>query len=293
MVIGKVRTGDDEIDIRMMYSDDFEETMPQLENLMLTSASGAKVPLGAVAEIAIGEATVSINRIDQARTVQVQADISDRDLGSVNKDIETMLKGMALPDGYTYEIGGQAKDMAESFGDLLLAMLLAVVLIYMVMAAQFESLFHPFIIMFSLPPTIVGVVFGMLVTGNRISVPALIGVIMLIGIVVNNAIVLIDYVNTLRRRGLERNKAIMQAGPVRLRPILMTTITTVLALLPMAFGSGDGAESWKPLAVVGTFGLTLSTLVTLLLVPVVYTLFDDLGKKIVVWLTSFRLIKRA
>lgn len=293
MVIGKVRTGDDEIDIRMMYADDFEETMPQLENLMLTSASGAKVPLGAVAEIAIGEAPVSINRIDQARTVQVQADISDRDLGSVNKDIEALLKGMALPDGYTYEIGGQAKDMAESFGDLLLAMLLAVVLIYMVMAAQFESLFHPFIIMFSLPPTIVGVVFGMLVTGNRLSVPALIGVIMLIGIVVNNAIVLIDYVNTLRRRGLERNEAILQAGPVRLRPILMTTITTVLALLPMAFGSGDGAESWKPLAVVVTFGLTLSTLVTLLLVPVVYTLFDDLGKKIVVWLTSFKLFKRA
>lgn len=290
-IVGKVRTGDDEIDIRMLYPDDFAETMPQLESLMLTSSTGAKVSLGAVSEITISEAPTAISRIDQARMVQVQADITGRDLGSINKDIEAVLQEMALPNGYSYEIGGQAEDMAEAFGDLFLAMLLAVVLIYMVMAAQFESLFHPFIIMFSLPPTIVGVVFGLLLTGHRLSVPALIGIIMLIGIVVNNAIVLIDYVNTLRRRGLERNEALLEAGPIRLRPILMTTITTVLALLPMAFGSGDGSEAWKPLAVVVTFGLTLSTLVTLLLVPVVYTLFDDLGRKIVGRLSSIKLFK--
>lgn len=293
MVIGKVRTGDDEIDIRLMYPEDFEVTIPQLENLMLISATGAKVPLGSVAEVELSDAPTNINRIDQARTVQVQADIVGRDLNSVNKDIETMLNGMAFPEGYTYDLGGQAEDMAESFSDLFLAMLLAVVLVYMVMAAQFESLFHPFIIMFSLPPTIVGVVLGLLVTGHRVSVTALIGAIMLIGIVVNNAIVLVDYINTLRRRGLARNDAIMQAGPIRLRPILMTTITTVLALLPIAFGAGEGSEAMKPMAVVVSFGLTLSTLVTLLLVPVVYTLFDDLGKKIRNRILGIKLFKNA
>jgi len=279
-VVGRVRTGDDEIDIRLMYGDDFEETPAQLENLMLVSQTGARVALETVADITVKQAPVSISRSDQAREVRVSADVAGRDLGSVNSDIQAQLDRLALPDGYTAELGGQAEDMAESFGDLGLAMLLAIVLVYMVMAAQFESLFHPFIIMFSLPPTLVGVVLGLLVTGHHISVPALIGAIMLMGIVVNNAIVLIDYVNTLRKRGMERNEAITAAGPVRLRPILMTTLTTVLALLPLAFGSGEGAEGWAPLAVVVAFGLTLSTLITLVLVPVGYTIFDDLGNKL-------------
>lgn len=279
-VVGKVRTGDDEIDVRLMYADDFEETPSQLENLMIASPTGAKVALRSVADISVKEAPSTINRQDQTRTVSISADITGRDLGSINKDIEAEMAQLALPDGYSYELGGQAQDMAESFSDLGLAMLLSIILVYMVMAAQFESLFHPFIIMFSLPPTLVGVVIGLLLTGNRLSVPALIGAIMLIGIVVNNAIVLIDYVNTLRRRGMERNEAVLTAGPVRLRPILMTTMTTVLALLPLAFGSGEGSEGWTPLAVVVSFGLTFSTLITLLLVPVVYTIFDDLGKKI-------------
>jgi len=279
-VVGRVRTGDDEIDIRLMYGDDFEETPVQLENLMLVSQTGSRVALDTVADITVEQAPVSISRSNQAREVRVSADIAGRDLGSINSDIQAQLDRMALPDGYTAELGGQAEDMAEAFGDLGLAILLAIVLVYMVMAAQFESLFHPFVIMFSLPPTLVGVVLGLLLTGHHISVPVLIGFIMLIGIVVNNAIVLIDYVNTLRKRGLERNEAVTAAGPVRLRPILMTTLTTVLALLPLAFGSGEGAEGWAPLAVVVAFGLTLSTMITLVLIPVVYTIFDDLGQKI-------------
>ncbi|MBO8138016.1 MAG: efflux RND transporter permease subunit [Desulfotomaculum sp.] len=287
-VVSRVRTGDDEIDIRLMYPDDFKETPGQLADLMITSPTGARVALESVADITIEEAPTRIIRSDQVREVTVSAEVSGRDLGSVNQEIESLLEKMAFPDGYDYEIGGQAEDMAESFGDLSLAMLLAVVLVYMVMAAQFESLFHPFIIMFSLPPTIVGVVLGLLITGHRFSVTALIGAIMLVGIVVNNAIVLVDYINTLRRRGLERNEAIMKAGPIRLRPILMTTMTTVLALLPLAFGKGEGSEGWAPLAVVVAFGLTLSTLITLVLVPVVYTIFDDLGKKIIEIAGRFR-----
>ncbi len=170
--------------------------------------------------------------------------------------------------------------MNESFSSLGIALILAIVLVFMVMAAQFESLFQPFIIMFSLPPTFIGAVIGLGLTGTRLNIMSLIGGIMLVGIVLNNAIVLVDYINTLRKRGVERNEAILQAGPIRLRPILMTTLCTVGALMPMAVGGGSGNEIMKPMAIVIAFGLTFSTLITLVLVPVVYTIFDDLGDKI-------------
>jgi HAE1 family hydrophobic/amphiphilic exporter-1 len=193
----------------------------------------------------------------------------------VTSEIKQKLEGLKLPDGYFVKIGGETEEMAESFVSLGLAILLAIVLVYMVMASQFESLFHPFIIMFSIPPTFIGVVLGLILTRQSLSVYALMGYIMLIGIVVNNAIVLIDYINTLRREGMERTEAILKAGPIRLRPILMTTLTTVLAIIPLAFGGGEGNEGMAPLAIVVAFGLTFSTLITLVLVPVVYTLFED------------------
>lgn len=186
---------------------------------------------------------------------------------------------MSLPQGYTIDFSGEQENMNESFSALGTALILAIVLVFMVMAAQFESLFQPFIIMFSLPPTFIGVVIGLGLTGTRLSVMSLIGVIMLVGIVLNNAIVLVDYINTLRKRGVERNEAILQAGPIRLRPILMTALCTVLALLPLALGGGSGNEMMKPMAIVIVFGLTFSTLITLVLVPVVYAIFDDLGNR--------------
>jgi HAE1 family hydrophobic/amphiphilic exporter-1 len=245
------------------------------------------VPVAAVAQLETHRAPQQIARHGQTREVSVTADIAGRDLGSINKEIQAKLDALAIPEGYLVELGGQAKDMAESFGSLGLALVLSVLLVFMVMVAQFESLFQPFIIMFALPPTFIGVVLGLGLTGHHLSVPAFIGAIMLVGIVVNNSIVLVDYINTLRKRGYERNQAILEAGPVRLRPILMTALTTILALLPMAFGGGEGAESRAPMAVVVAFGLTLSTLITLVLVPVVYTIFDDFGKKI-----SLRLNKK-
>lgn len=279
-VVSRMRTGEDEIDIRVMYPESYRLDPSNLSRTMINTPTGAKVAVGEVASISMTDAPETIMRHNQARLLMVDSEIAGRDLGSINKDIEARMEKLALPAGYTYEIRGQAKDMAESFGNLGLAMLLSVILVYMVMAAQFESLFYPFVIMFSLPPTIIGVVLGLLITGYHLSVPAFIGMIMLIGIVVNNAIVLIDYINTLRKRGLERNEAIRKAGPIRLRPIAMTTLSTVLALLPLAFGGGEGSEGRAPLAVVVAFGLTLSTLITLVLVPVVYTIFDDLGQKI-------------
>ncbi len=279
-VVTRVKTGRDEINVRLLYPEDYRLNINNLANTMINSASGARVALRDVASIEIKDAPISITRYNQARLVEVTTELVGRDLGSVNSDIQKKLDAIKLPAGYSMELGGQAKDMVESFGDMGLAVILAIVLVYMVMAAQFESLFYPFVIMFSVPPTIIGVALGLLVTGHHLSVPALIGYVMLVGIVVNNAIVLVDYVNTLRKRGLGRDEALREAGPVRLRPILMTTLSTVLALLPLAFGSGEGSEGQAPLAVVVAFGLTFSTMVTLVLIPVVYTIFDDMGRNI-------------
>ncbi|MEG6522975.1 efflux RND transporter permease subunit [Desulfotomaculum sp. 1211_IL3151] len=278
-LVGQMRTGADEVDIRMMTPEDAGKSIDTLANLTIVSPTGARVPVSAVASIESHHMPAAISRTDQSREITVTADVIGRDIGSINRDIQVALNQLALPDGYEVSFGGQAEDMAESFASLGLALLLSVLLVFMVMAAQFESLFQPFIIMFSLPPTFIGAIFGLGVTGNPISVTAMIGAIMLVGVVLNNAIVLVDYINVLRRRGHERNEAILMAGPIRLRPILMTALATVLALLPMAFGSGEGAEAQAPMAIVIAFGLTFSTVITLVLVPVVYTLFDDLGKK--------------
>ena len=282
-VVSRMRTGEDEVDIRLELSRNSTAGIDTLANLTIVSPTGARVPLSSVAGIQSHDAPLQINRSSQNRQVTVTADIAGRDTGSVNKDIQNRLSSFTLPEGYNLEFGGEAKDMAESFGSLGMALVLSVILVFMVMVAQFESLFQPFIIMFSLPPTFIGVILGLGLTGHSISVSALLGAIMLVGIVVNNAIVLVDYINTLRERGYDRNQAILEAGPVRLRPILMTALTTVLAILPMAFGGGEGAESQAPMAVVIAFGLSLSTLITLVLVPVVYTIFDDMGTKISNW----------
>jgi HAE1 family hydrophobic/amphiphilic exporter-1 len=174
------------------------------------------------------------------------------------------------PPGVVAELGGQVNEMQTSFASLRFALGLAVFLVYLVMAATFESLVHPFIVLFTIPLALVGVVVGLLVTGTEVSVIVLIGVVMLVGIVVNNAIVLIDTVNRLRRTGLAKMDAVIRGGHLRLRPILMTTLTTVLGLLPMALSLGEGAELRAPLAVTVSFGLLLSTLLTLVVIPAVY-----------------------
>ncbi|ACV62777.1 acriflavin resistance protein [Desulfofarcimen acetoxidans DSM 771] len=279
-VVSSMRTGDDEVDVRMITPEDTNKSIANLNNLTIVSPTGARVPVSAVASVESHRVPTEITRTDQTREVRITADVTGRDVGSVNKDIQTAISKLALPDGYTVNYGGQAEDMAESFASLGMALILSVLLVFMVMSAQFESLFQPFIIMFSLPPTFIGAIFGLGITGNPISVTAMIGAIMLIGVVLNNAIVLVDYINVLRKKGHQRDEAILMAGPIRLRPILMTALTTVLALLPMAFGTGEGAEAQAPMAIVIAFGLTFSTVITLVLVPVVYTIFDDLGKKI-------------
>ncbi|MGI5901494.1 MAG: efflux RND transporter permease subunit [Desulfitobacteriia bacterium] len=270
-----------EIDIILKGDEFFSENIQGLEQIPINTSLGFPVALEQVADISIVRGPISINRADQERMVTVSSQIAGRDVGSISKDIQTALAGYQMPDKYSYEIGGEQQEMVEAFSDLGLALVLAVVLVYMVMAAQFESLLYPFIVMFSMPLGFAGGIFGLFVTGTPLSVPALIGLIMLAGIVVNNGIVLVDYINIRRRVYKEdRNTAITKAGAIRLRPILMTTLTTVLGMIPLSLGLGEGATLAAPLAIVVVWGLALSTLVTLLVIPVLYTMFDDLSAKV-------------
>lgn len=279
-VATKYRIEGDEIDIRVKLVDQAAEKLSDLSGLILNTPAGQGVPLRELALIKVAKGPVAIDRENQSRVVTVSAQIIGRDLRSVVKDVQAKLSAVELPPGYQIKYGGQNEEMMKSFKSLAQALVLAIVLVYMVMAFQFESLLYPFIIMFSMPTTFIGVMLSLAITGRAFSVPAFMGVIMLAGIVVTNAIVLVDYINVLRGRGMDRDAAILKAGPTRLRPILMTALTTVLGLIPLTLGLGEGAEAQAPMATVVVGGLTVSTLLTLVLIPVVYTLFDDLGRKL-------------
>lgn len=279
-VATKYRETGHEMDVTMIYPEDERSQISDLQNMKITSPSGAVVPLEDVAEFKEMQGPVTLQRENQQPQLNVTSDVVDRDLAGVVSDIEATLDEMNFPEGYSYKIGGQAEDMADSFSDLAMALIFSIFLVYAVMAVQFENFLFPFIIMFSMPATVIGVMLGLFVTGLPLSIPAFIGVIMLAGIVVNNSIVLVDYINILRRKGIDRYEAILQAGPSRLRPILMTTLTTILGMVPLALALGEGAETQQPLAITIIFGLGVSSIFTLLLIPVVYTLFDDLTGKI-------------
>ncbi|HHW92065.1 MAG TPA: efflux RND transporter permease subunit, partial [Firmicutes bacterium] len=271
-VATRLRVAGEEIEIRVRLAGD--QTRQDLERLVLTSPLGMKLTLADVADFVYDVSPRSIYREDQVRLVTVTADISGRDLGSVMGDIQSRVARIPLPEGYFIEYGGEYEEMASAFGGLALAGVLGVVLVYAIMAAQFESLLHPFTIMFSVPFAITGAVLGLFVTGRTLNVTSAISGVMLAGIVVNNAIVLVDYINTLRGRGLTLETAVVTAGRTRLRPILMTTLTTILAMFPLALGIGEGAELQAPLATVVMCGLTVSTLLTLFIVPTIYTIVD-------------------
>ena len=237
-------------------------------------AERGAVLLSAVAQVRLDEGPSEIRRIDQQRVALVTANLTGIDLGSVARDIQDRLAGLPLPNDFSIDLGGQYREMNTASRSMLLAIAMAVFLVYLVMASQFESLLHPFIVMFSFLLALSGVLVTLYLLDITISVVVLIGIIMLAGIVVNNAIVLVDYINRLRKRGEDRINAVITAGRVRLRPILMTTATTVLGLLPLALGVGEGAEIRTPLAITVIAGLISSTVLTLIVIPVVYTLLD-------------------
>lgn len=275
-VATKYRVGGNEYDVKVRASESARGSMAALSQLLIPAPNGAQIPLADLAVISEAVGPNSVDRQGQARVVTVSSDLEGRDLNSVVEEIRAALSDLPLPPGYRVDYSGQAQQMEEAFGDLGMALILAIVLTYLVMAAQFESFLHPFTIMFSVPLASVGVILGLAITGRSLDVSAFIGLIMLVGIVVKNAIVLIDYINTLRSRGAERTAAVSEAGPIRLRPVLMTTLTTVLGMVPLALGIGDGSEQQAPMATVVIGGLMLSTFLTLVVIPVLYTVFDDM-----------------
>ena len=276
MTVARVRTGTEEWDVRLMLPDEVRAEYGRLADLSLRSATGQVVRLADVARIAVERAPLTITRQDGRRQVQVRVDLDgSRPLGAVSADLARRLEALSWPAGYGWSLAGEAEQMDETFRSLGLSIVLAILLVYLIMAAQFESFFHPLVILFCLPPTVVGAVGGLALHRIPIGVTALLGFLMLIGVVMNNAIVLVDYTNVLRRRGMERDRALLEAGPVRLRPILMTMLTTNLGLVPFAYLPGESSEMLRPLAVVVIYGLLASTLVTLVLVPVAYSLLDD------------------
>ncbi|CAG9622844.1 efflux RND transporter permease subunit [Sutcliffiella rhizosphaerae] len=266
-----------ELDVRITIEDTYTASIENLERLLINTPTGENIPLQAVASVKRDQGPSQIRRTDRNREITVTADIVNRDLGSIIDDVEKTLKeNIYIPSNeYKITIGGQDEQMNDAFFKLGGALALAVVLIYMVMAGQFESYFYPFIIMFSVPLTIIGVITGLLVTSQPLGVGSLIGMLILTGIVVNNAIVFVDYVNLMKKDGKSTWDAILIAGPTRLRPILMTALTTILGLIPLTLGFGEGMEIQQPMAIVILFGLSFATIITLILIPVVYYQFDS------------------
>jgi len=279
-VATQFRTGGDEYDIRVQLAKTARDSKPDIENLLIMTPMGKQIPLRAIANIEYSRAPKEILREDQERLATLAINISGRDLSSVTEEVEQKIKEIARPNDFRIEIGGLAEEQQKSFTYLGLAMIVAVLLTYMVMASQFESLMDPFIIIFTIPLSFIGVALALLITGTNLSVMALIGIIMLVGIVVNNGIVLVDYINQLRERGLSLNEAIIKGGSVRMRPVLMTALTTILAMIPLALGLGESGESWAPMARSVMGGLTVATVLTLIVVPVIYATVETKSAKI-------------
>ena len=271
------RKEDQLIDIVVRLREQDRFGIEELRGLIINPNGTVPIPLSVVADLTINEGPSEIRRVDQQRTALITANLREADLATVSRDIVTALDTMAFPAGFAYVVAGQNKEMQTSLNSLLLAFALALFLVYIVMASQFESLLQPLLIMASVPLALVGVIVVLWVGNIPVSIMVFLGLIILAGIVVNNAIVLIDYINTLRDRGLALPVAIAEAGRARLRPILMTTLTTVLGLVPMALGLGEGAEIRAPMAITVIVGLSVSTLLTLVVIPTLYYMFP--GKR--------------
>lgn len=265
---------DKKIDVQVRSVDRQQASIDEIRQLIVNPSAARPVTLDAVADIKVSRGPAEIRRVAQERVAIISANLAYGDLGAAAAAAQSILDQTAMPSGVTARVAGQNREMQESFLSMQYALLLAVFLVYLVMASQFESLIHPLVILFTIPLALVGAVLALFITGTTVNVVAFIGVIMLAGIVVNNAIVLVDLINQLRSLGKAKTEAIMEAGRERLRPILMTTLTTALGLLPMAIGIGEGSEMRTPMAITVIGGLLVSTLLTLVVIPVVYSLLD-------------------
>ena len=278
-VASKYREDGDEYDIKVRYAPEYRTSIENLENILVYNAKGEAVRIKDLGTVVERFAPPTIERKDRERIVTVSAVISGAPLGDVVNAGNALIDKMEIPSGVTIQVSGSYEDQQDSFRDLGTLAILIVILVFIVMAAQFESLTYPFIIMFSLPFAFSGVLMALFFTDSTLSVMSLLGAIMLIGIVVKNGIVLIDYITLCRERGQSVLHSVVTAGKSRLRPVLMTTATTVLGMIPMAVGGGQGSEMWSPMAIAVIGGLTVSTILTLVLIPTLYCIFAGTGIK--------------
>ncbi len=284
-VTTKYQEGNEQYDVRVRLKEANRKSIANIQNLMIMSYKQGpnnekiNVRLGDIANVYEGTGPSIINRYNRQREIRVGANIAGRLMGEVLGDIQKETSKLKLPAGYDIKIIGEAEMQEESFLNIFISLILAIVFVYIILAMQFESFMLPFSIMLSLPMSIIGAVLALLISGSAMSIISLIGIIMLMGLVTKNAILLVDYTNVMRERGLSRTEALLEAGPTRLRPILMTTLAMIFGMFPVAFGFGEGSEFRSPMgqAVIG--GLITSTLLTLLIVPVVYTILDDFSFK--------------
>jgi len=273
-VATRYKLRDKRIDVLVRSVDNRAASVEEIRNLIVNPGAAYPVPLSAVADVQLAVGPAEVRRLGQERVAVISANLAHGDLGTAVGVLQGIVDDIALPVGTTAFLSGQSEEMRDSFRSMQFVLLLAIFLVYLVMASQFESLIHPFVILLTIPLAITGAVWALWLTGTTVNVVAYIGLIMLAGIVVNQSIVLIDAVNQARERGLTKHAAIVEAGQLRLRPILITKLTTILGLLPMALGLGEGAEVRAPMAITVIGGVLLTTFLTLLVIPVVYDVLD-------------------
>jgi HAE1 family hydrophobic/amphiphilic exporter-1 len=276
-----LREEGEEYDIVVRNLADYHTEIDDVKNIMLYNSQGKGVRLSEVGDVIESFSPPAIEHLDRERVIKVTGTVYKRALGDVADDVNNEIAKLDLPPQIDVEVAGSVEEQQESFTDMFTLLLLIVMLTYIVMAAQFESLRDPFIIMFSLPFAFTGVFLALWMTGTSLSLIALIGAVMLVGIVVKNGIVLIDYINLNKERGVSVRRSIVNGGKSRLRPVLMTTTTTILGMVPMAMGIGEGSEIWQPMGISIIGGLTMSTILTLIVIPTVYASFHarDIRKK--------------
>jgi len=273
------REDGDEYDIKVMYDPEHRQSLEDIENITLYNAMGNGIKLKEVGKVVERFTPPTIERKDRERIITVSTVVQDRPMSEVIADAQPEIDKLDLPGGVTIELSGSYEQQQDSFGDMGVLAILIILLVYIVMAAQFESFTYPGIIMSSIMFAFSGIVLILLLTGTNLNIMSMIGSIMLIGIVVKNGIVLIDYITLNRERGMSVRRSVIDGGKSRLRPVLMTSLTTILGMVPMAIGSGEGAEMWRPMGIAVIGGLTFSTILTLLFVPTMYTIFAYNGMK--------------
>ena len=279
-VMSYYREDGDEYDIRVRYDKKFRESLEDIENITIYNQAGQGVKIRDIGQVKEASTPPDITRKDRERYITISGTVgAGYALSELVDQTMVEMEKIPMPQGFSWQIGGSYEDQQDTFGDLALLMALMVILVFVIMASQFESLTYPFVIMFSLPFAVLGVVIGLAITGTPINIMSMLGILMLIGIVVNNGIVLVDYTILCRERGMSVVDAVVTAGRSRLRPILMTTLTTVLGMIPMAVGNGVGSEMWNSLGMSVAWGLSFSTLITLVLIPTLYASFAFTGEE--------------